>query len=115
MTKPAPFPEDDPYADQRVYPRVPVALPAFLQAGGVRHHVHLLDLSAGGAKLTCAFQLPAGTPVVLDCGIIGRAATVRWQNGDAMGLAFDVQLDPLDVAALTARSQALELWMKHGG
>ena len=114
MTKPAPSPEDDPYADRRVYPRVPVALPAFLQAGGVRHHVHLLDLSAGGAKLTCAKQLASGTPVILDCGIIGRAATVRWQNGDTLGLAFDVQLDPLDVAALTARSTALAVWMKHG-
>ena len=97
-----------------MYPRVPVALPAFLQAGGVRHHVHLLDLSAGGAKLTCAKQLASGTSVVLDCGIIGRAATVRWQNGDTLGLSFEKELDPLDVAALTARSQALQLWMKHG-
>ena len=113
MTKPAPSPEDDPYADRRVYPRVPVALPAFLQAGGIRHHVHLLDLSAGGAKLTCPVQLPSGTAVILDCGIIGRAATVRWQNGATLGLAFDVQLDALDVAALTARSAALAAWMKH--
>ena len=38
---------------------------------------------------------------------------MRWQNGDTLGLSFDVQLDALDVTALTARSQALAAWMKH--
>jgi hypothetical protein len=114
MTRPAPSPDSDPYADRRVYPRVPVALPAFLQAGGVRLHVRLLDLSAGGARVQGAVALDPGTSVVLDCGIIGRAATVRWQNGDTLGLAFDQELDELDVAALTARSQALAAWMDNG-
>ena len=51
MAAPAPKPQDsDPFEDRRAYPRVAVAMPAFLQANGERHAVHLLDLSAGGAK-----------------------------------------------------------------
>jgi PilZ domain len=49
-----------PYEDRRAYPRVPVAMPAFLQANGERHAVHLLDLSAGGAKLNCSAPIQPG-------------------------------------------------------
>jgi hypothetical protein len=96
-----------PYADRRAYPRVPVALPAFLQANGERHSVQILDLSAGGAKLDCAATVPTGTAVILDCGSLARAAVVRWQNGAALGICFDSELDARDVSALTDRSQAL--------
>ncbi len=79
MASSVPFPQDrDPYADRRVYPRVPVALPAFLQADGERHSVQILDLSPGGAKLDCPASLTVGTAVVLDCGTLARAAVVRW-------------------------------------
>lgn len=104
--------QSDPFADRRVYPRVPVALPAFLQANGKRHFVQILDLSAGGAKLNCAKRIATGTKVVLDCGTLGRGAVVRWQNGEALGLCFDRELDPRDVAALAERSQALVALMK---
>ena len=100
-------PDSDPFADRRLYPRVPVALPAFLQAEGERHFVRLLDVSAGGAKLNCAASLAVGTAVTLDCGVVGRAAEVRWQNGVVFGVRFDQELDARDVAALTGRSQAL--------
>ena len=100
-------PDSDPFTDRRLYPRVPVALPAFLQAEGERHFVRLLDVSAGGAKLNCAASLAVGTAVTLDCGVVGRAAEVRWQNGEVFGVRFDEELDARDVAALTGRSQAL--------
>lgn len=113
MASSAPSPaQDDPFADRRVYPRVPVALPAFLQAEGKRHAVQILDLSAGGAKLSCAARMAAGTTVVLDCGTLGRGAVVRWQNGDALGLSFDRELDARDVSALADRSKALAALMK---
>lgn len=99
--------QNDAFADRRAYPRVPVALPAFLQANGKRHSVQILDLSAGGAKLNCAEKIATGVEVVLDCGTLGRGAVVRWQNGDALGLCFDRELDPRDVSALAERSQAL--------
>lgn len=113
MASSSPLPEDrDPYADRRVYPRVPVALPAFLQANGERHSVQVLDLSAGGAKLNCALSLPSGTAVILDCGGLSRGATVRWQNGELVGVCFDSELDERDVSALADRSNALAARMK---
>ncbi len=113
MASPVPTTDDcDPYADRRNYPRVPVALPAFLQANGERHSVHILDLSAGGAKLDCPTDLVAGTSVILDCGTIGRSAVVRWQNEGLVGLCFDSELDRRDVSDLMDRSKALSARMK---
>lgn len=99
--------DDDRFADRRAYERVTVDLPAFLQAGGERHAVKLLDLSAGGAKLNCPARLPVGTAVILDCGTLGRGGVVRWQNGELLGLCFDSELDKREVSALLARSTAL--------
>ncbi|MBW0007007.1 MAG: PilZ domain-containing protein [Sphingomonas sp.] len=113
MASPVPAPQDaDPYADRRVYPRVPVALPALLQAGGQRFPVLLLDLSPGGAKLNCPASVATGTTVMLDCGTLGRQAVVRWQNGEVMGICFESELDPRDVSALMERSKALEALLK---
>ena len=113
---PAPNPEDSaPYEDRRAYPRVPVAMPAFLQANGERHAVQLLDLSAGGAKLDCPATLSTGTAVVLDCGTLRRSAVVRWQTGGVLGMCFDEELDAREVTALIARSIALEALIKTRG
>jgi hypothetical protein len=90
-------------------------MPAFLQANGERHAVHLLDLSAGGAKLNCSEALPTGTAVVLDCGSLCRSAMVRWQTGGVLGICFDSELDAREVTALIARSIALDALMKTRG
>lgn len=107
--------DPDPFADRRLHPRVMVALPAFLQAIGARHSVQILDLSSGGAKLSFAESLTPGTKVLLDCGALACSAVVRWQNGGQLGLAFEAELDPRDVAALMRRSQALEALMTKRG
>ena len=113
MAHPLPIPESsDPFEDRRACPRVPVAMPAFLQANGARHAVHLLDLSAGGAKLKCAASLPTGTAVMLDCGSLARTAVVRWQTDGVLGICFDSELDAREVTALIARSIALQTLMK---
>jgi hypothetical protein len=113
MAAPVPTPRDSaPYADRRAYPRVEVALPAFLQAGSERHSVQLLDLSPGGAKLDCPASLPVGTAVTLDCGMLGCAAVVRWQGAGAIGISFDSELDGREVSALVERSQALAAWRR---
>jgi hypothetical protein len=112
MAASVPSHDSDPYADRRAYPRVPVALPAFLQADGARHFVQIVDLSPGGAKLTCPASLPVGTAVILDCGTLGRAAVVRWHNDGLMGLCFDSVLDPRVVSALIERSRALVALME---
>ena len=114
MASSVPSPQDhDPHADRRAYPRVEVALPAFLQAEGERHAVQLLDLSAGGAKLDCPVSLPTGTAVILDCGTLGRAAVVRWQSAGILGLCFDSELDAREISALIDRSKALAAWRKE--
>ena len=113
-TSTSPSQECDPFADRRAYPRVEVALPAFLQANGDRHSVQLLDLSSGGAKLACPAPLVAGTAVTLDCGSLARPGVVRWQNGGVVGLSFDSELDARDVSALANRSNALAARMTPG-
>jgi hypothetical protein len=113
MASSNPSPQDcDPYADRRVYPRVPVALPALLQANGERHAVQILDLSPGGAKLDCPATLSVGTAVILDCGTLGRSAMVRWQSANVMGLCFDSELDVREASALIERSRALAARME---
>ena len=109
----APSPQDGvPYADRRAYPRVELALPALLQANGERHAVKLLDLSSGGAKLSCPAGLLIGTAVILDCGTFSLAAEVRWQGGGLLGLRFGSELDVREVSALIERSRALTARMK---
>jgi hypothetical protein len=116
MENPIPTPQDTaPYEDRRAYPRCAVAMPAFLQAKGERHSVQLLDLSAGGAKVSCPATIPTGTAVVLDCGTLCRSAVVRWQAGGALGICFDAELDVREINALVARSVALDTRMKSRG
>jgi hypothetical protein len=112
MASSVPADEDCTHADRRAYPRVPVALPAFLQANGERHAVQILDLSAGGAKLNCPVSLASGTAVILECGTLGGPAVVRWQNGGLLGLCFDSEMDVREISALIERSKALEGRMK---
>ncbi len=107
--------EHDPYEDRRATPRVRVALPAFLQGDGSRQSVQILDLSAGGAKLTCGHEFAVGTTVLLDCGSLACAGVVRWQTGGTLGLCFDSELDSREVSALRDRSTALEALMKARG
>jgi hypothetical protein len=105
--------EDDPSdADRRACPRVPVALPAFIQANGERHSAQLLDLSSGGARLNCPAGLSTGTTVILDCGTLARSAVIRWQNGALLGLCFDSELAVREISDLIERSKALAAWMK---
>lgn len=113
MASSVPSPQEaDPFADRRIYPRVEVALPAFLQADKARHAVQLLDLSPGGAKVDSPIDLRVGTAVQLECGTLGRAAVVRWKNAGLIGICFDSELDARDVSALIERSKALAAWRK---
>ena len=98
--------------ERRGHPRVVVALPAFVHVDGVRHAVQLLDLSPAGVRLKGNVVLPVGTKVKVDCGTLGRAAVIRWQNGDLIGAWFDVELDEREVAVQVQRSKALAAWMK---
>lgn len=98
--------------DRRSHPRIAVALPAFLHAQGERHPVQLIDLSPQGAKLKGNATFPVGTPVRLSCGTLGRAAAVIWQQGEKMGLCFEIELDDRELAVQIQRSKGLAAWMK---
>jgi|SRR5438094_440512 len=98
--------------ERRSHPRIVVALPAFVHVDGVRHAVQLLDLSPAGARLKCTMVFPIGTKVRLDCGTLGRAAVIRWQDGDLIGVGFDIALDEHTVTVQVQRSKALAAWMK---
>ena len=108
-------PEADPFADRRSFPRVSVALPAFLMVDGRRHSVQIIDLSSGGAKLSCAVEFAIGAAALLDCGTLGCAAVVQWQRGGQLGLSFANGLDAREVSALIDRSNALSALMKKRG
>ena len=113
MASSVPSPQDSAsYEDRRAYPRVEVALPAFLQADGDRHAVQLVDVSPGGAKLDCSVSLPTGTVVILDCGSLRRSAVVRWKSVGVLGICFDNELDFREASALVARSNALAARIK---
>ena len=108
MASTAPNSRDDaPFADRRAYPRVDVALPAFLTVNGERYAVQVIDISAGGAKVSCVVSLMAGTAIDLECGALHRTALVRWQNGGFLGISFERELEVSDVAGLAGRSKAL--------
>ena len=111
MASPVPATEQGSFEDRRAFPRVAVALPAFLDAAGSRHAVQMIDLSAGGAKLNCPISLTSGTAVTLDCGTFGRPAVVRWQKDGFVGLSFDSELNDREMSALVDRSAALSKWM----
>ena len=116
MASPVPSTQDsEAFADRRAYPRVPVAMPAFLQANGERLAVQLHDLSAGGAKVQCPVGVAVGSAVTLDCGTLRRTAVVRWQNDGFVGICFDSELDAREVAALGDRSRALAARMEVKG
>ena len=101
------LPSPDDFADRRAYPRVEVALPAFLEVDGQRHSVQLLDLSSGGTKLSCSLSLPVGSEVKLDCGTFIRSSVVRWHGPGVLGLCFGSELDAREVSAMADRSNAL--------
>lgn len=107
--------DESEFEERRAFPRVPVALPASLQIGNRRHSVHLLDVSAGGAKLKCTVDLLSGDRVNLDCGLLDRQAVVRWQDDGFVGVAFEDELDAKEVTALIARSCALDSRIKSRG
>ena len=82
-------------------------MPAFLEINGGRHSVQMLDLSAGGVKLSFPIPVPAGTAVTLDCGTFSRSAVARWHRDGQLGLSFGSELNGREMAALVDRSSAL--------
>jgi PAS domain S-box-containing protein len=85
-----------PEVDRRAGGRVPMDLPCRLTAGGQTHTARIADLSDGGAALTGAPALPAGTHGSLGADAIGTSLpfVVRSVEGELLHIAFE-----LDTAA----------------
>ncbi|OIO05879.1 MAG: hypothetical protein AUJ49_00660 [Desulfovibrionaceae bacterium CG1_02_65_16] len=73
-----------------------------LALGGVVCQADLIDVSAGGARLRhypppslpAQRELVFSVPQLDDGGLLqGLAATVRWRNGDELGIQFEKNLD----------------------
>jgi hypothetical protein len=73
-----------------------------LELDGVRCQADLIDISAGGARLKHLPPpaIPQGKALVFsveridDGGLLQKlAATIRWRNGQELGIQFDTALD----------------------
>ncbi|WP_419827572.1 PilZ domain-containing protein [Sphingomonas sp.] len=64
--------------------------------------VHLLNISATGAKLDCEAAPSHGEAVTLICGGLRVAGHVAWIDEMRFGIAFDM---PIDAKQLIARGQ----------
>lgn len=103
--RPATAPREDSDDQKRDAPRHPLIW------NGVLHHdfewqaARLRNISATGALIECATNVPAGANVFLDLNEAGRiAARVSWSRGDQTGLLFD---QPFDVSSLSKATPIL--------
>lgn len=83
----------------RMAARQKLFAPTTLHVGEASQRAHLLDISAGGARLHAAAPPPLRALVLLDCAGKRRAARVMWRDGAKIGLRFVVPLSAADVAA----------------
>ena len=84
----------------RAHPRQKIFQPAELRTADASTRVHMLDVSAGGARLHSALPLNVGADVVLLWCDQQRKAQVAWSRDQRCGIRFDVPLNPVQVAAL---------------
>ncbi len=82
-------PEDGLRADRRSATRQSVRLPIFITTNNAFFLGRLVDISTLGAKLEIDTPPPAGTSVMLEIPLLGRAAAlVAWVAAAVVGLSF---------------------------
>lgn len=85
---------------RRVARRLKTFKPAELRQAGAATRIHILDVSASGARAHGAAPVK-GAFVTLDCGSLSRAAIVAWAKGSRFGLAFVQQLSDEELVAIS--------------
>lgn len=96
-------------ADARIHRRRSVLWPARLIVGSHEFRCQLWNMSVGGARIKIDVPLKAGTHVLLK--VMGRAdlpATIRWCEGEAVGLSFRISADEVRLLFMD-RAQMLGL------
>jgi hypothetical protein len=87
----------------RAEPRLKVYKLGRAQAGGMQFKVHLLDVSASGARLHAGRTPDQGMRITLDCSPVSATGTVRWVHASRFGIRFDTPLVPADLSAMLAK------------
>ena len=81
--------------------RLKVFQPATLDGPIGSARIHLLDVSASGARGHMANPPSEGDRVVLACEGLSLQAVVRWRTGSRFGLAFDAPLSEAQLILFT--------------
>lgn len=91
--------EDD---ETRRAKRHPLIWSGTLHCCGEQTRVRIRNISATGAMVQCAFQVPAGSEAVLDLGDqVTVSGTVGWAVGDQVGLNFHAHFDVTQLSRST--------------
>lgn len=88
--------------DKRDEQRQRLLLTAQMEFEDGLRDIHLLNISATGAKLDCELAPASGEAVTLICGGLRVPAHVAWVDGSRFGVAFDT---PIDAKQLIARGR----------
>lgn len=89
-------------ADHRSEPRLKVFRIGRAQAGGTEFKVHLLDISAQGARLHAGQALGPGIRMTLTCSAVRTTGEVRWVDASRAGIRFDVPLIASELDTIVA-------------
>lgn len=82
---------------RRGHPRRSRMVEARVMEDGKWHECRILNISAGGAKLSVGCDFTRGAPVVLEIGQFGQyRGSVIWANGQELGIKFGH--DPAEMA-----------------
>jgi hypothetical protein len=95
-----------PLRDGRAEPRLKVFKLGVADAGGAPFKVHLLDVSASGARLHTGMAPDRGIQVTLTCSSISATGTVRWVDASRFGVRFDKPLVPSELATILAKGSS---------
>jgi len=94
-------------ADERLWPRMPVAVPASIAFAGQNFTARLANIAPGGAMLETEAEPDVGATAIFQCGTISAQATVIWRNPGKIGLSFIAPLTGSQVDEQISRGEAL--------
>ena len=86
--------------------RLKVFQPATLDGPTGSARIHLLDVSASGARGHMADPPSEGERVVLECEGVSLQAVVRWRDGNRFGLSFDEPLTDVQLVHVARAGSA---------
>jgi len=95
-------------ADKRNFPRVPIALPVFLESAGTQLSARLANLSRSGALVESSATLPAGSHVLFNCGTIQSHGVIVWKSDQQCGIRFTSHIEEGRMVQQVERAQAAE-------